>query len=44
MSPRPPTSPTDVLPNTTVFNVSLYCQVFNVGPKFTDSCQTEINT
>lgn len=37
-------SPTDVLPNTTVVNVSLHCQVLNVGPKFTHSGRTEINT
>lgn len=37
-------SPTDVLPNTAALNVSLYCQVLNVGPIFTHSGQTEINT
>lgn len=37
-------SPTDALPNTAAVNVSLCCQVFNVGPKFTHSGQTEINT
>lgn len=32
-------SPTDVLPNTTTGNVSVYCQVLAVGPKFTNSEQ-----
>lgn len=35
----PPPSPTDVLLNTTTANVSLYCQVLNVGPKFINSGQ-----